>query len=113
MRPATFLVRGTMSAAVSNSIYIPDHYISPMNVALSTRVSGTINYSVQYTFDDVFAQNYNPTTGNWTEHPTLKSLAVSGDSNIAYPVTGIRVVGNSGSGEVLLTVIQAGGGGLA
>jgi hypothetical protein len=84
-----------------------------MNVALGVRVSGTVTCTVQYTFDDVFAPSYDPSSGNWTNHPSLTSLTLSADSNIAYPVTGVRIVGNTGSGEAFLTIIQAGGGGLS
>ena len=109
MRPSVLRVRGGQSS----NVYTPDHYISPMNVALAVRVSGTITCTVQYTFDDVFALNYSPSSGNWTNHPSLTSLAIGADSNIAYPVTGIRIVGNTGGGEAFLTIIQAGGGGLS
>lgn len=109
MRPARFLIVGQQTSG----LYVPDHYISPMNVALSVRVTGTINYTVQYTFDDVFASNYSPSSGNWVNHPSLTSQTSTLDSNIAYPVTGIRIVGNSGTGTATLTIIQAGGGGLS
>lgn len=109
MRPSVLRVRGGQSS----NVYTPDHYISPMNVALGVRVSGTVTCTVQYTFDDVFAPSYDPSSGNWTNHPSLTSLTLSADSNIAYPVTGVRIVGNTGSGEAFLTIIQAGGGGLS
>ena len=64
-------------------------------------------------FDDVFAAGYNPATGNWTDHPTLTAQTTTKDSNIAYPVRGIRLKQNSGSGTTTLTIIQAGGGGNA
>jgi hypothetical protein len=109
MRPVTYTVTGTQVSGV----YAPDHYISPFNVALSVVVSGASNYTVEYTFDNVFASNYNPATGNWTPHPSLTAQTTSRDSNIAYPVTGIRIKANSGAGTATLTAIQAGGGGLA
>jgi hypothetical protein len=82
-------------------------------VALGVQVSGTVNYTVQYTFDDVFAKGYNPATGNWTDHVSLTGQTATKDSNIAYPVRGIRLKLNSGTGSARLTIIQAGGGGLA
>lgn len=109
MRPATYTVTGTGVSAV----YAPDHYVSPFNVALSVLVSGTSDYTVQYTFDDVFAQTYNPATGNWVDHPSLTAQTTTKDSNIAYPVRGIRIRANSGAGTATLTIIQAGGGGRA
>jgi hypothetical protein len=109
MRPVVYTVTGT---GVSN-VYPPDHYVSPFNVALSVVVGGTSNYTVQYTFDDVFAKSYDPATGNWIDHPSLTTQTTTKDSNIAYPVRGIRIKANSGAGTATLTAIQAGGGGLS
>jgi hypothetical protein len=80
-------------------------------MGLAVIVTGTITYKVQYTFDDVFAKDYSPTAGtsNWFDHPTLTGSA-SGNSNVAYPVTGIRLITTAGSGSATLTIIQAGGG---
>ena len=86
-----------------------DTYISPSNMGLAVIVTGTITYKVQYTFDNVFASGYSPATGNWFDHPTLVGSA-SGNSNIAYPVTAIRLITTAGSGSAALTIIQAGGG---
>jgi len=105
MRPVSFTVTGTETSAV----FPPDHYVSPFNVSLGVLVSGTSNYTVQYTFDNVFAAGYNPATGSWTDHPSLTAQAATKDSNIAYPVTGIRIKANSGAGTSTLTIIQAGG----
>ena len=113
MRPVNFTVADASGGAKTSAVYAPDNYVSPFNVALSVLVSGTVNYTVQYTFDNVFAGDYNPSTGNWTDHPSLTSKTASLDSNIAYPVTGIRIKLNSGTGTAKLTAIQAGGGGLS
>ena len=105
MRPVVFSVTG-----VGNSNPYPvDTYISPSNMGLAVIVTGTITYKVQYTFDNVFAKNYDPATGNWFDHPTLVGSA-SGNSNIAYPVTAIRLITTAGTGNATLTIIQAGGG---
>lgn len=110
MRPVVLSVTG-----VGNSgVYPVDNYISPSNLGLAVVVSGTITYKVQYTFDNVFAPGYSPTAGSstWFDHPTLTGSA-SLNSNIAYPVTGIRLNTSAGTGTATLTIIQAGGGGLA
>jgi len=109
MRPVVYTVTGT---EVSN-VFVPDQYTSPFNVALSVLVTGTVDYTVQYTFDNVFAKTYNPATGNWVDHPSLTAQTTTKDSNIAYPVQGIRIKCNSGAGTARFTVIQAGGGGKA
>jgi len=109
MRPVVYTIIGT---GVSN-VMPPDQYISPFNVSLGVTVSGTSTYTVQYTFDDVFASGYNPSSGNWVDHPTLTAQTGSKDSNIAYPVSGIRLNVTAGTGTVRLVITQAGGGGRA
>lgn len=105
MRPVTYSITGTGVSGV----YAPDHYVSPFNVSLGVTVTGTATYTVQYTFDDVFAGDYNPATGNWADHPSLTAQTASKDSNIAYPVRGIRLNVTAGTGDVRLVAIQAGG----
>lgn len=112
MRPVRYTLSDASVAAKTSGVYIPDNYISPFNVAISVVVTGTVDYDVEYTFDDVFAPDYNPASGEWTVHPTVNGVDTK-DGNIAYPVTGIRVIQNSGSGSVTATFIQAGGGGRA
>lgn len=109
MRPVIYTIEGVGTSPV----FPPDHYVSPFNVTLGVTVTGTVNYTVQYTFDNVFASTFNPATANWVDHPSLTGQVVTKDSNIAYPVTGIRLSVASGTGTTRLTVIQAGGGGLA
>jgi hypothetical protein len=106
MRPVTLT-----NVGVNNSAVCPvDIYVAPVNIGLNVVVTGTITYTVQYTFDDVFAAGYDPATGNWTAHPTLTLQTTTKDSNIAYPVRGIRLNTSSGSGTAALTIIEAGGG---
>lgn len=106
MRPVIF----TLSGGAGNSNPCPlDQYISPFNVALGVTVTGTVNYTVQYTFDNVFAEGYTPASGNWVDHPSLTSQTVTKDSNIAYPVSAVRLVQNSGAGTTRLVILQAGG----
>jgi len=78
-------------------------------MGLAVVVTGTITYKVQYTFDNVFAKGYDPTAGTstWFDHPTLTGTT-SANSNIAYPVTGIRLTTTAGTGTATLTIIQAG-----
>jgi len=106
MRPVVLTVTGSPGAS---NICPMDTYISPTNVGLAVTVTGTITYKVQYTFDNVFAQGYDPTTGNWFDHPTLVGTT-SGNSNIAYPVAALRITTSAGTGTVTFTIIQSGGG---
>jgi len=108
MRPIVVNVTGT-----GVSVPIPiDLYANPTAVALSVLITGTENVTVQYTFDDVFADAYDPSTGNWTDHPSLTAKTATTDSNLAYPARAVRIKSNSGTGNARFTVIQAGNGGL-
>jgi hypothetical protein len=97
------------SAGVKYGNTIPlDVFISPFNSSLSVTVTGTVSYTVQYTFDNVQATDWTPATGNWVDHPNLTTQTTTKDSNLAYPATAVRIALNSGTGSVRFTVIQAG-----
>jgi hypothetical protein len=87
----------------SSSSLVMNTNISPFNVGFGVIVTGTVNYTVQHTFDD-------PAAGftTWFSHPTIASLAANADGNYAFPVTGIKLLVNSGAGTATLKLIQAG-----
>lgn len=87
----------------SSSALVMNTNVSPFNVGFGVVVTGTVNYTVQHTFDD-------PAVGfsTWFSHPTVASLAANADGNYAFPVTGIKVLVNSGSGTATLNLVQAG-----
>lgn len=100
MRQQTASRTGTGS---SNALAM-DTYISPFNVGFGVVVTGTVNYTVQHTFD-------NPQTTaspTWFSHPTVAAATTSQDGNYAFPVAAIKVLVNSGAGTATMTVIQAG-----
>ena len=87
----------------SSDALVMNTNISPFNVGFGVIVSGTVDYTVQHTFDD-------PATGfsTWFSHPTIAGETTNQDGNYAFPVTGIKVLVNSGSGSATLKLIQAG-----
>lgn len=87
----------------SSSSLVMNTNISPFNVGFGVIVTGTVNYTVQHTFDD-------PATGfsTWFSHPTVASQEANADGNYAFPVTGIKVLVNSGTGTATLKLVQAG-----
>lgn len=107
MRPIRLTVGG-----VSASKTVPlEQYISPFNLGLgvSLSVGADLTYTVQHTFDDVFASTFNPATANWFSHATMVNKTTSFDGNYAYPITGIRLnVTAHISGSATLTIVQAG-----
>lgn len=87
----------------SSSALVMNTNISPFNVGFGVTVTGTVDYTVQHTFDD-------PAVGfsTWFPHPSVAGEAADADGNYAFPVTGIRITVNSGGGSVTMKLIQAG-----
>jgi hypothetical protein len=97
-------VQTVSKTGVGSSAAIPmNTNISPFNVGFGVIVTGTVNYTIQHTFDD-------PAVGftTWFSHPSVASQAVNADGNYAFPVTGVKVLVNSGDGTAQLKLIQAG-----
>lgn len=89
----------------SSTFAVLDHYISPFNIGIGVVTSGTVNYTIQHTFDDILNSAVTPT---WFSHPTLAAQSASADGNYAFPVRAVKVLVNSGTGTATATVIQAG-----
>ncbi|CAB4190572.1 hypothetical protein UFOVP1288_75 [uncultured Caudovirales phage] len=101
MRRVIISKTGTGSSATASM----DQYISPFNVGMGAVTSGTINYTVQHTYDNIFDSAVTPV---WFDHATMASKTGNFDGSYAYPVAGIKVLVNSGTGTVTLTLLQAG-----
>jgi hypothetical protein len=80
---------------------------SPMNLGLAVIVSGTVNYTVNYCYDD-------PNSPVVATGPTAFSLsalaakATTLDSNITFPVMAVQLQINSGTGTATLVVLEQG-----
>jgi hypothetical protein len=87
----------------SSSALVMNTNISPFNVGFGVEATGTVDYTVQHTFDD-------PAVGftTWFSHPTVAGETANADGNYAFPVTGVKVLVNSGTGTATLKLIQAG-----
>lgn len=91
------------TGAGSSSALVMNTNVTPFNVGFGVVVTGTVNYTVQHTFDD-------PAIGftTWFSHPTILNLGASADGNYAFPVTGIKLLVNSGGGTATMNLVQAG-----
>ena len=105
-------IAGTISVgnaqAGTSAVIAMDINIPAIAIALGAVVSGTVNYDVQATLDDIWSTTFNNGTATWFTHPTLVGQVASLSSNYAYPVRAIRLRQNSGSGTTTLTVVQSG-----
>lgn len=77
------------------------------DISLQVVVTGTVNYTVQQTLDNVYDTTVTPT---WFDHPDANLVAqtVNRQGNYAYVPAAVRLVVNSGSGTARLTIIQSG-----
>jgi hypothetical protein len=107
MRPVTLSQTGVGSTAV----LVPDVAPNPFNMGIGVRVNGTVNYTVEHTFDDIFATTFNPGTATWFPHTTLVAQTANAVGNYAFAVRGIRLTVNSGTGSATATFVQSGIGG--
>lgn len=107
MRP----VRVTVSSVAASAPIPLDTYADPFNVGIGVVLSAgaTLTYTVEHTFDDVFAAGFNPSTATWFANSGISAKTTSFDGNYAFPVTAVRlnVTARTG-GSATMTVIQAG-----
>lgn len=108
MRPQITSVSLTSGASLP---VVYDIFHAPFNVSLFCVVSGSVNYTVQHTGDDI--TNIGAAACTWFPHDNSDLVAATSNQNdnFAYPVTASRVFLNSGNGTVTMTSIQAGSAG--
>ena len=93
--------------AIGGSIPIPvDKNVTPTSIGLGLVITGTVNVTVQHTFDDIWAGA--STIFTWFDHPTLAAIAADADGNLAFPPQAVRLLTNSGDGTCEFDLVQAG-----
>lgn len=93
--------------ALGGSIPIPvDKDVTPTSIGLGIIITGTVDVTVQHTFDDPFEGA--STILTWFDHPTLVNVVANGDGNLAFPPQAVRLFTNSGVGTAELDLVQAG-----
>lgn len=104
-RPITRTVSGATGA--SSVIALNTLCPSPFNVSLLVDLTGTLTCSAEYTFDDVQANGYVPSSGVWNAVSELSDLTADATDSLSFPVTAVRLnVTAWTSGAATLTVIQ-------
>lgn len=106
MRPVEYTVQGD-GGTVNGPPIVIDRYTSPTNIGIGVDVTGTITFTVQHTFDDVFNPNVTPL---WFNHPTLAAGTADADGNYASPPFAVRLITTAGTGTARIQLIQSGGG---
>jgi hypothetical protein len=96
---------GTNGVGASQEIPL-DQNIAPFNVSLGIAVTGTIDVTSQFTFDDVFADASGPHV--WFDHTDQTNVTADDEAAIISPVKAVRLLTNSGLGTARFEVLQAG-----
>ena len=107
MRP----IRVSVSEQASSNVIPMDRNHSSFQASVSVVLSAgaDLTYTVEHTFDDVFAASFDPATATWFANTGLSAKTASLDGNYAFPVTGIRLrVSAHVAGSATMTIIQAG-----
>ena len=106
MRPINVSASDASGGVVYSSVAPLDIHGRP-EVSLQVNVTGTANWTVQQTLDNVFDSTVTPV---WFDHPdtNMVSQTVSRQGNYAYIPRAVRLKLNSGSGSAALTIVQAG-----
>jgi hypothetical protein len=93
----------TRTGAGSTAAVVINTNVTPVNIGFAAVVTGTINYSIQFSYDD-------PAIGftTWFDDATITSKTGNEDGSINFPITGIKALVNSGTGSIALSVVQAG-----
>ena len=106
MRPITLSTSDASAGTKNSAPAVLDYYGRP-EVSLQVVVTGTVNYTVQQTLDNVLDATITPT---WFSHPDANLVAqtVNRQGNYAYIPTAVRLQQTSGSGSATLTIVQAG-----
>lgn len=104
MRPVEYTLTGVQNGAP----IVIDRYVAPTNIGIGVDIGGTITFSVQHTFDDVFDPNVTPL---WFNHPTLNGLSADSDGNYASPPFAVRLITTAGTGTARIRLLQSGAAG--
>lgn len=104
MRPITVSVTGVGVSAPQPL----DTIRNPFNVGFGVIVDGTVTYTVQHTFDDVWEAGFSAASATWFDHPDVAALSANEDGTYAFPVKAVRLQVTAGTGTATLKLIQAG-----
>ena len=105
MRPIRIPATGTQTGVGSSAVIPVDYMQAPVSISFGCVVTGTINYTVQHTFDDIYDASITPV---WFDHPYVVAQTTSKDGNYAYAPRAIRIKINSGTGTIYTNLIQGG-----
>lgn len=107
----TGTVAGTVTVGTnttgSSPWFVVDKDFAPMQFGIGCVVSGTVTYSVEYTYDDPNAP-YTDTVPTTFTLTAFSAATATADGSVLSPVRAFRVTVSSGTGSVKTVIIPAG-----
>jgi len=78
-----------------------------VGIGLVAEVTGTVNYTLYHTYDDVFNSSITPV---WLPHSVANMVGATStqESNFVIPVSACQLILNSGSGSINFVLLQQG-----
>lgn len=110
----TITPNGTFTSGVSAGIgtsgvtnmFIPSTYVPDFNIGVGIYVTGSLNYTLQHTFDDVFTTSYGSLRFFNNDDAAVVNSTTSQDTNYAFGVGGIQVAVTGVSGGGLTAIFR-------
>jgi len=110
MYPITVSTSDASGGAKTSNMVALDTFSTQFQVSIGCAVTGTVNYTVYYTLDNVLVDGYTPSSGTWYAITALSSKTATLSTLIDFPVTAVKMTQASGAGSVVMTVLQTGAG---
>lgn len=93
----------------STAWIVPNRELTPANIGIGVIVTGTVNFTVEYTYDDPLRLPSGLVVPAVWPLSALAAKAANTDSAITAPVAAYRLTVNSGTGSARMSSVQAGG----
>ena len=99
----------TVTGVGKSTVIALDNMTNPFNIGVGVLISATATYSVEYTFDDVSADSFNPLTATWwTESQYGPTATTTKSVQFVIPCRGIRLNVAASTGTATIYIQQAG-----
>lgn len=98
-------VKVGFSGAAATPTYVVNYRSEDFMASLAADVTGTLNGTVQHTFDDVWSTSWREGTGVWrsNDDADLVGFTANVNGNYQYPPVATRAILNSSSNAAVLT----------
>lgn len=98
MKPQVY----SQTGAGTTDAYVVNTNSTLVNIGIAVVVSGTVNYTVQHTYDSPAGFT------TWFNDANLAGKTATAETSINFPITGLQLIVNSGNGTATMTVVQSG-----